>query len=143
MRSAFLAAALLAFAIAPCAANTDFPLGRWYTEGSEDGYFIQYLTESRPDHTFSKKGAYVTDCAAIQPTTETGTWTFDGGRYGQVTQTVDGKDTDTANPEYTDAFDVATVDANHITMFDPKTGVTWSLERVADFKLPPSAHCAT
>ncbi len=144
MRSLFIALIFLA-GVEPllAAPAEDFPLGRWYTEGAENGNDEQVLIENDADHTFTKKAAYVTRCDAVVQESESGTWTFDGSRYGEVTLQVGGEPHDPEDPDNIDSFEVGRVDADHVTLFDPKTGVTWAARRVTDFVLPPSAHCAT
>jgi hypothetical protein len=141
MRIAF-AAALFAASIATVAA-ADFPLGRWYTEGTEHEVYTQLLIDSSGDKSFTKNGAYVIDCQHIQRTTENGTWTFDGKRLVEVTTSVDGQALDPNDPSGTDSFDVSMTDADHATLFDPKTGVHWSLARTTQTTLPPPANCTT
>jgi hypothetical protein len=141
MRIAF--AAILFVASAAACAAADFPLGRWYMEGAENGVYIQILTESHGDNSFAKTGAYVFDCHNIQRTTEIGTWTFDGKRLTELTGNVDGAARDPADPDNTDFFDITPVDADHVTAHDPKTGVTWNVSRVSDSTLPPPAICTT
>jgi hypothetical protein len=141
MRLAFVAVLLIASTAA--SAGADFPLGRWYMEGTENGVYIQILTDSHGDSSFVKSGAYVFDCKNIQPTTEIGTWTFDGKRLTELTRNVDGQTRDPADPDNTDVFDITPIDADHVAAHDPKTGVTWNVSRVSDGALPPPAICST
>ncbi len=144
MRSALLLLGFLTIVALPCAAADEFPIGRWYTENIESDHHYQIVTESRADGTFRKSGRDSTDCENILNWDETGTWAFDADRYTQVTLTVGGEKVDTTQDFYHDSFDFKRNDADHVTLFDPKTGVTWSLERVADnFAIPAPAHCAT
>ena len=142
MRYLVLAAAVLA--AAPSQAADVFPSGRWYAEGSENGLQDQLIIENRADGTFAKIVRDSTDCGAIQTWEESGTWTLDADRYTEVTRTVAGNTVDSASPEFNDMFVIKVIDSDHATMFDPKTGSTWPMQRVAtDFTMPPPAQCAS
>src|ERR1700678_4468216 len=105
-----LAPLALACALASPASADNIMAGRWYTEGVEDGLHLQSVVANNPDGTFVKTIRNGTDCQAISTWIETGTWTFDGKRYVEMTDTVRGEKVDASVGSFKDAFDVARVE---------------------------------
>ena len=129
--------ALLALAFAQPAFADSLMTGRWYTEGVEDGLHLQSVVANNPDGTFVKTIRNGTDCQAISTWIETGTWTFDGERYVETTETVKGEKVDVA-----DAFDVARVDDGHVALTDIKTLITWTFAKVdLHYTMSPPKDC--
>jgi hypothetical protein len=141
-RQALAAAFLLLKTSSVNAADLHAMAGAWYMEGVEDGTHAQIFFNDNPDGSFIKHIQDITNCNAIKNWDETGSWTFDDNRYNTVTRTVDGGTVDAALPDYNDAFTVTTLDQDHSKMFDTKTGVTWSMERVSStFAMPLTGGC--
>ncbi|HTW36852.1 MAG TPA: hypothetical protein VMD53_19695 [Rhizomicrobium sp.] len=132
----------LTFALAGPASGDNLMTGRWYTEGIEDGLHLQSVVDNNPDGTFVKNIRNGTDCEAISSWFETGTWSFDGKRYVEKTETVSGEKVDAALGDFKDAFDVARVDDTHIALTDIKTQITWSFTKVdPNFTMSPPKDC--
>jgi hypothetical protein len=131
MKTSVLAALPLvaAMAAAPAAAD-NLMTGQWYTEGVEHGQHLQSLVANNPNGTFTKNIRNGTDCRQTASWIETGTWTFDGKRYVEVTETVNGQKVDSRLPDYTDTFDVSPVDDTHVALHDAKTLITWPFAKV-------------
>ena len=116
--------------------------GRWYSEGNEDGRHLQFVLANNPDGTFVKNIRNGTNCRAIATWVETGSWSFDGKRYAETTETVGGQKVDTATGEFKDAFDVARVDDRHMALIDVKTQITWTLAKVdPTYTMSPPKEC--
>ena len=81
-----LATLLFALAFASAARCDNLMTGSWYTEGVEGGQHLQSIVDNSPDGTFTKHIRNGTDCQAIASWVETGTWTFDGKEYVEVTE---------------------------------------------------------
>jgi opacity protein-like surface antigen len=127
----------LACAFASSASADDLMAGRWYTEGMEDGLHLQSVVADNPDGTFVKTIRNGTDCRAISTWIETGTWTFDGKRYVETTETVKGEKVDVA-----DAFEVARVDDGHVALTDVKTQIVWTFAKVdPNYTMSPPKDC--
>ena len=144
MKACVLAALPLVAALAatPSAAGDSFPTGHWYTEGVENGLRLQSVVQNSPDGTFTKNIRNGTDCSAISTWVETGTWTYDGKQYVEVTQTVNGQKVDSSRADYNDAFEVTRVDDSHVTLHDVKTLLTWSFSKVDQhFAMSPPKEC--
>jgi hypothetical protein len=136
---AFLAVTL---ALAAPAFGDNLMAGRWYTEGVEDGQHLQSVVDNNPDGTFVKSIRNGTDCEAISSWVETGTWSFDGKRYVETTETVSGQKVDASVGDFKDAFDVAPVDDTHVTLTDIKTEIAWTFTRVdANYTMSPPKDC--
>ena len=137
-----LAPLTLACALASPAFADNLMTGRWYTEGVEDGLHLQSVVANNPDGTFVKTIRNGTDCQAISTWIETGTWTFDGKRYVEMTDTVKGKKVDASVGSFKDAFDVADVDNTHVALTDIKTLTTWIFAKVdPNFTMSPPKDC--
>jgi len=137
-----LAPLTLACALASPAFADNLMTGRWYTEGVEDGLHLQSVVANNPDGTFVKTIRNGTDCQAISTWIETGTWTFDGKRYVEMTDTVKGKKVDASVGSFKDAFDVADVDNTHVALTDIKTLTTWTFAKVdPNFTMSPPKDC--
>jgi len=133
----FTALLALTFALASPAFADNLMAGRWYTEGVEDGLHLQSVVADNPDGTFVKTIRNGTDCQAISTWIETGTWTFDGKRYVETTETVKGEKVDVA-----DAFEVERVDDGHVTLTDIKTLITWTFAKVdPNYTMSPPKDC--
>jgi len=144
MHARVLAALPLVAALAatPAAAGDSFPTGHWYTEGVENGLRLQSVVQNSPDGTFTKNIRNGTDCSAISSWVETGTWTYNGKQYVEVTQTVNGQKVDSSRADYNDAFEVTRVDDAHVTLHDVKTLLTWSFSKVDQhFAMSPPKEC--
>jgi hypothetical protein len=134
-----LATLLLALAIASAARADNLLAGSWYTEGVEDGLHIQSVVDNNQDGTFTKHIRNGTDCQAITSWVETGTWTFDGREYVEMTETVNGQKSSSL---IKDAFDVTRLDDAHMTLLDAKTQIAWNFAKVApDFAMAPPKDC--
>jgi hypothetical protein len=132
----------LVFAFASPAFADNLMTGRWYTEGVEDGLHLQSVVANNPDGTFVKTIRNGTDCQAISTWIETGTWSFDGKRYVETTDTVKGEKVDDAVGGFKDAFDVARVDDRHMALTDIKTLTTWTFAKVdPNFTMSPPKDC--
>ena len=133
---------LVAVMAATPAVGDSYLAGHWYTEGVENGLRLQSVVENSPDGTFTKNIRNGTDCSAISSWVETGTWTFDGKQYVEVTQTVNGQKVDSSRADYNDAFDVTRVDDAHVNLHDVKTLITWSFSKVDQhFSMSPPKDC--
>lgn len=132
----------LTFALASPAFGDDLMAGQWYTEGVENGMHLQSVVDNNANGTFTKNIRNGTDCNEISSWTETGTWTFDGKRYVEITETVNGKKVDRSLPDYTDTFEVSRVDDSHVALHDTKTLLTWSFSKVdPHFAMSPPKNC--
>jgi hypothetical protein len=119
--------------------------GRWYMEGEEHGTYFQYLVDRAEDGSFSASIRVPKDCSAEAASEwiETGRWSYREGTLRNQTETVSGNKVDTAQDSYQDSFKVTIIDADHVTMFDNKTKLTFDVRRVgADFKFSMKADCA-
>ena len=133
---------LLALAFASAARGDNLMAGSWYTEGVENGLHLQSVVDNNPDGTFTKHIRNGTDCQAISSWIETGTWTFDGKEYVEITETVSGQKVDTPAGAIKDAFDVSRLDDAHMTLLDVKTQIVWNLAKVApNFAMSPPKDC--
>ena len=133
---------LLALAWAQPAFADDLMTGRWYTEGVENNQHLQSVVANNPDGTFVKTIRNGTDCQAISTWVETGTWSFDGKRYVETTDTVRGEKVDASVGSFKDAFDVGRVDDAHVTLTDIKTLITWTFAKVdPNFAMSPPKDC--
>ena len=138
----FLALLPLTFALSAPAFGDNLMTGRWYTEGVEDGLHLQSVVDNNADGTFVKSIRNGTDCQAISSWTETGTWTFDGKRYVETTETVSGEKVDASLGNFKDAFDVAPVDTTHMALTDVKTQITWTFIKVdPNYTMSPPKDC--
>ena len=138
----------LAFATAAVSAASSAPVpgvsGRWYGEGVEiDGAFTQYLIERRDDGTFKIESRTPQNCAAgTRVFVDTGRWRLEGGTLTMRTETMDGDKVDANDPEFNGRFRITVVDADHATVLDEDTSISWSMKRVdKDFAFPPSQGC--
>jgi hypothetical protein len=132
----------LTFTLAAPAFADNLMAGRWYTEGVENGLHLQSVVDDNPDGTFVKNIRNGTDCKAIASWLETGTWTFDGKRYVETTQTVSGQKVDATAGTFKDAFDVAPVDATHMSLTDVKTQIAWTFVKVdPNYAMSPPKDC--
>jgi hypothetical protein len=137
-----LATLLLALAIASAARADNLLAGSWYTEGVENGLHLQSVVDNNQDGTFTKHIRNGTDCQAISSWVETGTWTFDGREYVEVTETVNGRKVETPAGTVKDAFDVTRIDDAHMTLLDAKTQIAWNFAKVApDYTMSPPKDC--
>src|SRR5271155_3189013 len=133
----FTALLALTFALASPAFADNLMAGRWYTEGVEDGLHLQSVVAGNPHGPFVQTIRNGTDCQAISTWIETGTWTFDGKRYVETTETVKGEKVDVA-----DAFEVERVDDGHVTLTDIKTLITWTFAKVdPNYTMSPPKDC--
>jgi hypothetical protein len=139
-----LGVALVALAIAAAAEPVPGVSGRWYTEGEEQGDYIQYLVDRADDGTYSARIRVPMTCRDEGVSwIETGRWQFRDGTLYTQTETVGEDKVDPNDPELQDSFAITVVDADHATMRDHKTEITWSMRRVgADFTIPPRRDCA-
>ncbi|HUO92897.1 MAG TPA: hypothetical protein VMU22_08240 [Rhizomicrobium sp.] len=139
---ALLALASLTFALTAPAFGDNLMAGRWYTEGVEEGLHLQSVIDNHPDGTFVKSIRNGTDCEAISSWVETGTWSFDGKRYVETTETVSGQKVDAAVGDFKDTFDVAPIDDTHVSLTDAKTSITWTFTKVdPNFTMSPPKDC--
>jgi hypothetical protein len=137
-----LATLLLALAIASAARADNLLAGSWYTEGVENGLHLQSVVDNNQDGTFTKHIRNGTDCQAISSWVETGTWTFDGREYVEVTETVNGRKVENPAGTVKDAFDVTRIDDAHMTLLDAKTQIAWNFAKVApDYTMSPPKDC--
>jgi hypothetical protein len=134
---------LLLLLAAPAFAASDAMNGSWYTEGVENGIHAQFVIENGTDGTFTKRIRDVTRCNAVNAWNETGRWSFDGKVFSEITETVGGQKVDPSDPGYRDQFQMTQINPAHFSMFDPKTNVTWLLEKVPqNYAMPLSGGCA-
>jgi len=139
---ALLALLPFAFVAAAPASADNLMDGRWYTEGVEDNLHLQSVIENHRDGTFTKTIRNGTDCEAISSWVESGTWTFDGKRYVETTETVSGEKVDAPAGHVEDAFDVAPIDDGHVALTDAKTDITWTFTRVdPNYTMAPPKDC--
>ncbi|HUH84572.1 MAG TPA: hypothetical protein VLX85_08165 [Stellaceae bacterium] len=132
----------LVLAVAPATGAPSADLvGRWYTEGVEGGLFSQMIEDRRADGSFTFEIRVETACEAARGWKESGAWDVAGATLRKWTRDVAGRavpDTD----YYHDRFALQAVDADHMTILDAKTRITWSLTRVRrEFTFPPPAPC--
>lgn len=131
---------LLALFFASAARCDNLMSGTWYTEGVEDGLHLQSIVDNSSDGTFTKHIRNGTDCQAISSWIETGTWTYDGKEYVEVTETANGQKLDTGAIK--DAFDVSRIDDVHMTLVDVKTQIAWNFAKVApNYTMSPPKDC--
>ena len=142
MRSAFIVLFLVAGVQNAATASSEALIGDWYTEGVEHGIHVQSIIHNLGDGTFTKDLHIVTACDAANNSVETGSWSFDGKTYAEITKSVDGMAQDSNAPDMNDTFDYANIDNEHITLHDPKTNITWMFTRVSpDYHMPPASGC--
>lgn len=137
-----IALLLLTGMVASPAFGDNLMAGRWYTEGVEDGLHLQSVVDDNSDGTFVKTIRNGTDCQAISSWVETGTWTFDGKRYAETTETVSGQKVEAPTGDIRDAFDVEHIDDAHVVLTDVKTEITWNFAKVdPHFTMSPPKDC--
>jgi hypothetical protein len=133
---------LLVFFAAPAAgAPLGELVGRWYTEGVEHEVYAQVIEERWADGTFTVEIRVMTACEAARGWKESGAWDVADGALLKWTLTVAGRavpDTD----YYHDRFALGAGDADHLTILDAKTRITWPLTRVSrEFTFPAPSPC--
>lgn len=143
MRIALLVSLMAIGFASNCFAEDEKLIGDWYMEGVEHGAHAQFIIHNQADGTFSKDIRDSTDCALPRGWKESGTWSAELNTYREVTKTVEGGPVDSSLTAYNDSFTVRWTDATHISMYDPKTGITWQAERVpAGFQMPLASGCS-
>ncbi|HTQ12653.1 MAG TPA: hypothetical protein VMH86_02160 [Rhizomicrobium sp.] len=124
-----LAAALPAVALpatAAAAAARPAILGTWFTEGTEDGDHFQSVFSVLPDGNFVKQFRDAT-CHKTKSWRAGGRWRFDGRRM-----VLDTTLAATGALLHHDVFDYHAGDADHFSMTDEDTKITWKFVRVPD-----------
>ncbi|MDT8991386.1 hypothetical protein RQP54_10990 [Curvibacter sp. APW13] len=131
----FLALAVLA------ACSSEFPkpdpddplIGCW--SGEDFQPVLQRKTKwfmnRRPDGTFSIEFG-LNERGADQPVnTEEGKWNHKDGVYTTLTLRVAGTSVDTTDPQYTDSYEVKSVNDNQLTYYHPKMNLTFTSIKIA------------
>jgi hypothetical protein len=141
MRGAF-AALIFCISSANAFASNEALVGDWFTEGDENGVHAQFIIHNQPDNTFTKEVRTFVRCNVADFYNETGTWSFDGKNYTEITKTAAGTPVDGTQSYFNDSFEYASIDSNHFDMHDPKTGITWLMTRVSsDYQFPSAKGC--
>jgi len=144
-RQAFAALAFLtAFAALPSYAADDAGVvGRWFTEGEENGVHIQVFFDNNADGTYVKDVRAIDKCETAGAGKETGKWTYEKGDLATESQMLDGKPVTGSFADTHDLFTVTRVDESHINLYDTETNITWALSLVpASATFPAPRGCS-
>jgi hypothetical protein len=137
-------ALLLFFAALPShAADNNSLVGRWFTEGVENGVYLQVFLDNKADGTYVKDVRAIDKCEAAGSGKETGKWTYEKGDLATESQMLDGKPVTGSFADTHDLFTVTRVDESHINLYDTETNITWALSLVpASATFPAPRGCS-
>jgi hypothetical protein len=112
--------------------------GDWFTEGTEDGKFVQSIIHRDASGAYSIKFRELVQCKPINNWIESGVWSLVGDKIDQNTKIVGGHPA-----QYHDEYYIKSASADSYTMLDPATHVTWQWLKVpSDFTFPDPKSCA-
>ncbi len=83
-----------------------------------DGTFTIFFTSLAPDAT-----------ASLQM--ESGTWSYENGKYTAVTTEIDFEPTDLSDPSYTDTYEIISMQKHQMKYYHRGAGITFVSRRVA------------
>jgi hypothetical protein len=138
-----IGASLITFGLTASArAEVAFAPGAWYTEGVENGDYIQAFVSFRPDGTFEKFLRTLEECKVRAEWVERGNWTLANSQLQFITTRVDKRTIDPSDEYYINTFLVTPLDNTHVKIFDLETLLTWKLEGAdVPFKFPEPQGC--
>jgi hypothetical protein len=123
------------------AAPSEQLVGRWYSEGVENGTYLQLVDDRRTDGTFTLVLRTRLSCETARSWQEAGSWDYATGTLTKWTRTVGNRAVPDSD-DFHDRFSVTPTDDDHVKLLDAKTEISWSLMRVpSEFSFPAPPHC--
>jgi hypothetical protein len=114
-------------------------IGCWYGEDYQPliQRYAGWLMNRKPDGRFTIEFRTIEKGVRLPIQMEEGHWTYRAGKYVTLTTRIAGEDVDTSNPQYTDEYEVKSINGSEMVYFHPGVNQTFKSRRVAcDYQAP-------